>query len=331
MKESEVKKASGVVAPGNGNTNNNEEVDNVPVFRKKRIVIPLLILLLAVIASGTYWYVGLRAFVSTDDAYIDADRVSISSKMLGRVTELTVDEGDSVRKGQILVRLDNTDVQAQKQQAEAALSLAQVSVGLSTTNLEKAQEDFQRAKTQYAGGVVTKEQFDHAQKALSAAEAEHRIALARVETAKAQLAVAQTSLDNTIIASPIDGVVAKRWILRGDVVQPGQPIFSVYDVDNVWVTANFEETKLGEIRLNDPVEIDVDTYPDAKFSGVVFQIGNYTASEFSLIPPNNASGNFTKVTQRVPIKISVHQADSTGKGRLALLPGMSVEVKVKER
>ncbi len=331
MKDQHVKEVSDVVTPANGTPGGNEEIEEVPIFRKKRIVIPLLVILVAGVAGGWYWYVTLRSYVATDDAYIDANRVSISSKMLGRVTELAVDEGDSVHKGQILVHLDDTDVQAQKEQAEAALSLAQVSIGLSTTNLEKAQEDFQRAKTQYAGGVVTKEQFDHAQKALSAAEAEHRIALARVESAKAQLAVVQTSLANTVISSPIDGVVAKRWILRGDVVQAGQPIFSVYDIKNVWVTANFEETKLAEIHLDDPVEINVDTYAGTDFTGNVFQIGRYTASEFSLIPPNNASGNFTKVTQRVPVKISIRQADSSGKRHLALLPGMSVEVKIKER
>ncbi len=331
MKDLQRKEAAEIAAPGNGSSGRDEEIEEIPVFRKKRIVIPLLVILVAGVAGGWYWYVSMRSFVSTDDAFIDADRVSISSKMLGRVTGLSADEGDSVRKGQMLVRLDDTDVLAQQQQAEAALSLAQVSIGLSATNLEKAREDFQRAKTQYAGGVVTKEQFDHAQKALSAAEAEHRIALARVESARAQLAVVQTSVANTVIFSPIDGVVAKRWILRGDVVQPGQPILSVYDIHNVWVTANFEETKLAEIHLNDPVEINVDSYAGTAFTGNVFQIGTYTASEFSLIPPNNASGNFTKVTQRVPVKISIHRSDAPGKTPLALFPGMSVEVKIKER
>ena len=132
-----------------------------------------------------------------------------------------------------------------------------------------------------------------------------------------------------VIIASMNGVVAKRWVLAGDVVQPGQPIFTIYDVKNIWVTANLEETKLRHIHLNDPVQIDVDTYPGVKFSGKVFEIGNYTASEFSLIPPNNASGNFTKVTQRIPIKISIEDAPAQDGSKPILRPGMSVEVSVK--
>ena len=113
--------------------------------------------------------------------------------------------------------------------------------------------------------------------------------------------------------------------MTGDVVQPGQPIFSVFDVDNAWITANFEETKLSELRVNELVEITVDAYPNYHFVGRIREIGANTAAEFSLIPPNNASGNFTKVTQRVPVKIAVENHPSSK----PLLPGMSVEVRVK--
>jgi membrane fusion protein (multidrug efflux system) len=132
-----------------------------------------------------------------------------------------------------------------------------------------------------------------------------------------------------VIKSPMDGVAAKRWVLPGDVVQAGQPVFTLYDLKNIWVTANLEETKVGNLRVNDPVEIDVDAYPGMKFHGKVFQIGSYTASEFSLIPANNASGNFTKVTQRVPVKISLEQYGGAIGTNPVLKPGMSVEVSVK--
>ena len=313
-----------------GNGKGDELIEDVPLYRKKRVVFPLLVLLLGGIAAGWYWYTGLRAFVSTDDAYIDANRVSISTKMLGRVEELTADEGDTVSKGQVLVRLDDSDLRAQEEQGRAALSLAQVSVGLAQSNLEKAKDDFQRIKTQYTSKVVPKEQYDHAEKALSAAQAEYQIALARIQTAKAQLGIVKTQLQNCVISSPLDGVVAKRWILPGDVVQAGQPMLSVYDLKNVWVTANFEETKLAKIHMKDPVEIAIDTYPDLVFHGEVIQLGTHTASEFSLIPPNNASGNFTKITQRVPVKISLTQKDTGTAAHVSLLPGMSVEVKVKD-
>ncbi len=319
--------------PGDGEKSNNEDegIDQVPLYRSRRIIIPAFIVLLAAAAGAWYWYVSVRDFISTDDAYIDANRVSISPKILGRITHLTVDEADTVVIGQLLVQLDDTDIRAQKDQAVASLRLAEEGVTLARVNLARAQDDYQRAEQQYKNGVITKEQYDHAANALDAAHAENGIALSRVGTAKAQVAIVQTQLDNCAIVSPVDGRVAKRWVLAGDVVQPGQPIFSIYDRKETWVTANLEETNLHAVRLNDDVGISVDSYPGREFFGRVFQIGSSTAAQFSLIPPNNASGNFTKVTQRVPIKISIQERSAPDKPPAMLLPGMSVEVKVKVR
>ena len=305
-----------------------QSIDEVPLFKKKRVLIPLIILILAA-AAGIYWYIGTLSYSSTDDAYIDANRMSISSKILGRIVNLSAAEGDTVKQDQLLVKLDSTDIIAQINQAKAALGLARESINLTKVNVQKAEEDFNRAQTQFQDKIIPKEQFDHAKKALEAAKAEYDISLSKIGNAQAQLNVLTTQLQNTSIYSPMDGVVAKRWVLKGDVVQPGQPIFTVYNLNNVWVTANLEETKLGQVHLNDPVEISVDSYPNVSFSGKVFEIGNYTTSEFSLIPPNNASGNFTKVTQRVPVKISITDP-VTKNGRTPVLrPGMSVEVSVK--
>jgi membrane fusion protein (multidrug efflux system) len=316
----------------NPNGEGDESIAEVPLFRKKRVLIPLFLLIIVAAVGAWYWYVNLREFDSTDDAYVDGNRVSISSKMLGRIIQLTVDEGDSVKPGQVIVRLDDSDLRAQDEQAKAALAYARETVTLAKVNVDKAQDDYQRAKIQFNGNIIPKEQYDHAQKSMQAAQAQYSIALAQVGTARAQLGVVQTQLLNTTIAAPFDGVVSKRWVMAGDVVQPGQPIFSIYDLQHLWVTANFEETKLASLRLNDPVEISVDAYPDSHFEGKVIQLGANTASQFSLIPPNNASGNFTKVTQRVPVKISIEDADSSGQSRSPqLLPGMSVEVKVKVR
>jgi membrane fusion protein (multidrug efflux system) len=312
------------------NGEGDESIGEVPLFRKKQVLIPLF--LLVVVAAGVvwYWYVNLRGFDSTDDAYVDGNRVSISSKMLGRIIQLIVDEGDSVKAGQVIVRLDDSDLRAQEEQAKAALSYARESVTLARVNVDKAQDDYQRAKMQFDGNIIPKEQYDHAVKSLEAAQAQYSITLAQVGTARAQLGVIQTQLLNMTIAAPFDGVVSKRWVLAGDVVQPGQPIFSIYDLHHLWITANFEETKMASIHLNDPVEVSVDAYPDCRFEGKVIQLGANTASEFSLIPPNNASGNFTKLTQRVPVKISIEGKHSSGKSSSPqLLPGMSVEVKVK--
>jgi membrane fusion protein, multidrug efflux system len=312
--------------------NGDENINDVPLFRQKKIFIPALIILIAAIL-GIYWYIGQLAYVSTDDAVIDGNRLSVSSKILGRIMLLTVDEGDTVKQGQLLVQLDSTDLKAQELQARAALNLARESIKLSNVNLAKAQEDFNRAEQQFNENVIPKEQFDHIQKALEVAKAQLNIDKIKVETSKAQLNVIETQLLNTSIYSPMDGVLGKRWVLKGDVVQPGQPIYTIFDLKNIWVTAYLEETKLASINLGDKVEISVDAYPDQNFAGKVYQIGSNTASQFSLIPPSNASGNFTKVTQRVPIKISIEPADEPGQSdpsdNIKLLPGMSVEIKIK--
>ncbi len=309
-----------------GNGEADENIEDVPLFRKKRVIIPLFLVLIAAAIGGYYWYLNMQQFVYTDDSYVDANSVAISTKMLGRIVYLGTDEADTVKVGQVLVRLDASDLQAQKSSAEAELALAQQSVPLSEVQVNRATDDFNRASVQYKGGIITQEQYQHAQQALQAAKAEYAIAVAKISTAKARVGVINQQLQNTIVTSPIDGVVAKRWVLRGDVVQPGQPVFTIYNMGHIWITANLEETKLGHLHLGDPVEINVDAYPGVKFYGAVYQIGSYTASEFSLIPPDNASGNFTKVTQRVPIKISVEDPAT-----YVLRPGMSAEVTIRVR
>jgi membrane fusion protein (multidrug efflux system) len=299
---------------------------NKPFYKKKTFWIPLILLIIVAIA-GWSWYKSNAGFVSSDDVYVDADRMSVSSKILGRITNLYATDGDSVKAGQVLVRLDSTDLIAQKNQAIAALNLANETIPLSKVNIAKASEDFERAKLQLQKSIITKEQFDHAQKALEAANAELNINKSRIEAAKAQLDVILTQLKNTTLYAPMDGVVAKRWALEGNVVQPGEPIFSVYNMKEVWVTANLEETDLGHLSVGDKVSISVDSYPAILYTGEIFKIGTNTASQFSLIPPNNASGNFTKVTQRVPVKISIKQV--SGGYQPALLPGMSAEIKIK--
>jgi membrane fusion protein (multidrug efflux system) len=309
----------------------NQSIDAIPLYRKRRVVIPVTLVILAAVAGAWYWYVNLRNFVSTDDAYVDQNRVSISSKILGRVSSLTVDEGDTVTQGQLLVRLDDADLLAQKEQAVASLRFAEESVGLAKVNISRAQDDYARAEHQFKDDVITKEQYDHARSALEGARAEYGIAVSRIGTARAQVGVVQAQLENCAIASPVDGKVARRWVLRGDVVQAGQPIFSVYDRRETWVTANLEETNLQAVHLNQQVTIAVDGFPGRTYSGRVFQIGSSTAAQFSLIPPNNASGNFTKITQRVPVKISIVEERAAVDQPIELLPGMSVEVRIKVR
>ncbi len=314
--------------PMNGNEKN-KETKNKSILKRKRFWIPLSIIIIIIIAVW-YWYKGQIGFVSTDDAYIDGNKLSLASKMLGRITELYADENNNVSRGELLVRLDSTDLMAQRDQALISLRLAKDNIQLAQVNLNKAQIDFERAKQQLEEKIIPKEDYDHAQSALQSAQAEFDISRTKVGAAEAQLNVINTQLQNTSIYSPMSGVIAKRWVLKGDVVQPGQPIFSIYNLDSVWVTANLQETDLDNIKSGDNVEINVDSYPNDKFEGKVIQLGTNTASQFALIPPSNASGNFTKVTQRIPIKISIRQSDNNGNDdKVILLPGMSVEIKIK--
>ncbi|HSD64150.1 MAG TPA: HlyD family secretion protein [Ignavibacteriaceae bacterium] len=328
--KTESEKQSGIETdkiPMNGNDEKKNEKGSI--LKQKRVWIPLLVIVIAILAVW-YWYQGQIGFVSTDDAYIDGDKLSLASKMLGRITSLYADEGNNVRKGELLVRLDSTDLMAQRDQALISLKLSKDNIQLAQVNLNKAQNDFDRSKQQFEGKIIPKEEFDHAQSALQAAQAEFDISKTKISTAEAQLNVINTQLQNTSIYSPMNGVIAKRWVLKGDVVQPGQPIFSIYNLDSVWVTANLQETDLEDIKTGERVEVNVDSYPNDKFEGKVLQLGTNTASQFALIPPSNASGNFTKVTQRIPIKISVNQITNKGSNdKDVLLPGMSVEIKIK--
>jgi len=210
-------------------------------------------------------------------------------------------------------------------------------------SVAKAKEDFDRATAQYDGKVISKEQFDHAKKAFESSQAMLDASKAQVEVSKSQIGVAEsntktvaaqigileTSLKNTRIFAPASGRIAKRWMLPGDVVQPGQPVFTITRDSLFYVMAFFEETKVSGIHDGKKVEFTVDAFPDLKLSGKVINVGSNTAAQFSLIPPNNASGNFTKVTQRIPVKISIDEIKKmAGNTSFHFAAGMSVLVKI---
>lgn len=325
--------------------------------KRSKVLIPVIAIILIVLATAFYFYRDYAKYISTDDAKVDANNVSISSKMMGRIARLYADEGDSVKKGMLLVDLDSSDLVAQKKQtialkvqaqasqaqAEARYQFDQESIKVLEVNYEKTQEDLNRAKDQLKGGVITQEQYDHTRKAYEASEAQFvaaktqlvvsramiTSAMAAVGSANAQIGVINTQLGNTKLYSPMDGVVARRWLLPGDITQPGQSVFTLTESNKFWVIVYLEETKVGMINLGQDVRFTIDAYPGVEFNGKVFYIGSNTAAQFSLIPANNASGNFTKVTQRVPVKVSIDKVE--GKGNLKsypLLAGMSAVVKI---
>jgi membrane fusion protein, multidrug efflux system len=290
--------------------------------RKGPMILGRIVLVVAAAGAlgyGALWWLDSTAYVSTDDAAVDGRQVKLSSKMLGRIAELKAEEGDKVKSGQILVVLEDRDLKAQETQAAAGLAYARQNLELAKISLDKSRDDFERTSKLYSGGAATKEGYDHAQRALDTAQAQYSLAQASVDTSSAQLGVIEAQLLNISIASPIDGTVEKVTLNPGDLVQPGQTILSVNNLDTVWVTANYEETKVGRIKAEAQALITVDAYPGKVFKGKVEMI------RAGIVPSAFQIGEFTKTTQRVPVKIVL---TSQPEGAI-LLPGMSVEVKVR--
>ncbi len=308
-----------------------ETVNDAPKRKKSRLgsLIIGLVLISAVVGVGVWWYIKHSEFVTTDDAFVDAYKVTVSSQIPGRVVKLYIHEGDHIKKGQLLVKLDSSDYVARIRQAEVSLKEANLGIELARVKMEQAKINYDRAKEQYDAKVIPKEKYQNMEKAYEEARVGMMLANAKIPVIHSTLSTLRTSLSHTNIYAPMDGVAAKRWIMPGDVVTPGQGIFTVFGTEDIWVTSMFPENELYKIHLGDTAEIQVDAFPNAAFKGVFYQFGNSTASQFSLIPPDNASGNFTKVTQRIPVKMTIFQTDGDPAGKDELLPGMSVEVKVK--
>ena len=322
-----------------------------------KVYIPLAIVIIIVLAGAWLWYRDYSMYITTDDAHVDADNVSVSAKIMGRIATIYANEGDFVKQGMLMADLDSTDLIAQRNQTSAMKAQAQANLVQSETrfksdnislkvleiNLDRASEDMARAKKQSDGGVITTEQFDHIKKAFETASAQLEAAkgqllvsksmipsaTASVETANAQIKVLDTQLKNTKLYAPSDGVVAKRWLLAGDVVQSSQSVFTITVSKNLWIVAFLEETKISDIHAGQKVKFSIDAFPDVKFTGKIFLVGSSTASVFSLIPANNASGNFTKVTQRIPVRISIETASNNKElSSFNILSGMSAVVKI---
>ena len=254
------------------------------------------------------------------------------------------------------VQLVREKTEKDVQRAEAVLSASQARLKEAEANMHLATLDFKRVSKLYKSKTVSASEMDKVQAAYTLAQAglekaeeeinENRAKLKvarantgevtlkqrRVESLKgklkeatAELEAAQLKLDHTTVTSPIDGVVAKKISHIGEVIKAGQPIAVIIDLNNIWVEANLEETQVEHVRLGQSVDIEVDAYPNTKFTGKVVNIGAATASQFALIPENRSAGNFTKVTQRIPIKIEVIDPAEQ------LRPGMMVVVGIDTR
>jgi membrane fusion protein (multidrug efflux system) len=288
---------------------------------KKPVLIGGIVLTVLLIAGlgGLYFWISSFTYVYTDDAAIAGNHVSVSAKILGRVQNLTVDEGAQVAKGQLLVQLDDSDLRAQENQVSTGLVSAEQNVALKKVDLRGAQDDFDRANAQFKSGFISREQYDHAKSALDTAKVQNSIAVAQMGNTRAQLGVIQTQLQNTRINAPISGFIAKRSVMPGEVVQPGQTIFLINDLRHIWITADYEETKIRLVHPGESAEVFIDAYPGRPLKGRVIQVGANIAD-----PPFQISDS-TKTTQKVPVKILLNKVPDS----MVLLPGMSVETKIR--
>lgn len=277
--------------------------------KKKIIAISLGLVSLVVI----YLVFESIYFVSTDNATIQGHSLLISSKVPGVVTDVLVDENQKVKEGDVLVRLDARDYQNQ-------LALAEAEVGSSDARLKDNQTNFNRIKSLFAAGAVTQQQFDTAQTLLKTETKKNAAVQAQLEQAKLNIAY-------TEIKAPANGIIAKRSVEKGQVLPAGQAILGFISSESRWIIANYKETDLKRIQVGAEAKISVDALPNLKLKAVVDSISPSTGATFTLLPPDNATGNFTKVVQRIPIKLKILDLKTEDVDRLQV--GLSVIVDLK--
>lgn len=314
------------------------------MFSKKQII-TVTFLLLAGIGAGFWgikWWTYRKYHVTTDNAYVKGDIILISSRIPGTVTRVLVEDNWHVLPGQNLVKLDPNDYAVRLREMEASLNLAleevdehyaavesgQASVKLARSEYNQAKLDLKRAKALYEKGVVSRELYDRADTEYEVAKSKLKVALKELERAKAVLgreldgasyerAVVQKSLAQkqeaelnlsyTTVNSPVEGFITRKTVEVGHRIQPGQPLMAIVKLDDIWIEANYKETQLTHVRIGQPVEIEADIYPDYIYKGRVHSISSGTGAAFSLLPPENATGNWVKVVQRVPVKIILEE------------------------
>jgi len=331
------------------------------IFRRALLVLAVIALAAGVMPALRF-YRNFVTHVSTDDAYVDGTVALVSSRVSGTVIDLYVQDNWTVKEGQLLLKLDPRDFEVRVAQAEAQLARARQSVDemysgvdaatagvrLADSQLTMAQTDYQRAKALKEQGVASLESYDQAETALRVAVANkalasHQLEQARaalgqevgkdhtrysrpiVQQAEASVAAAKLDLTYTQIVAPFDGIVTHKTVHVGHRVQVGEPLMAIVPVKHLYVTANFKETQLTYVRVGQTAEIEADIYPGYLYHGHIDSISMGTGAAFSLLPPENATGNWVKVVQRVPVKIVFDQAIPDDK---PLRLGLSVEVSI---
>ncbi|QAY88777.1 efflux RND transporter periplasmic adaptor subunit [Pseudomonas sp. ACM7] len=339
---------------------NTQDTSN-PRKRKVMLIVLAIVVILAGVGVWGYHEFYGRWNESTDDAYVSGNVVEITPLVTGTVVSIGADDGDLVHEGQVLINFDPNDAEVglQSAQANLARTVRQVrglysnvdgmkaQVNAQQAEVQKAQDNFNRRKNLAAGGAISQEELSHArddltsaQNALANAKQQLKTTSALVDdtvvsshpdvmSAAAQLRQAYLNNSRSTLIAPVTGYVAKRSVQLGQRVQPGTALMAVIPLDQLWIDANFKETQLRDMRIGQPVDIEADLYgSDVKFSGTIDSLGAGTGSAFALLPAQNATGNWIKIVQRVPVRIHIN-AEELAKHPLRV--GLSTQVDVNLR
>lgn len=329
--------------------------------RRRGLLILTAVVAVVAIAYTAYWLLVARHYESTDDAYVASDIVQITSEVTGAVLGVRVDDTQTVERGQVLVELDPADARIAVDAAEAELAktVRQVRAQYAEadqlramiqerqTDLKKAQNDYARRQTLVSDGAVSGEELSHAQDtiaqakaALQATQRQLEATLAHIEgtslenhpdvlAAAAKLRDSSLALRRTTIRAPVSGIVAKRSVQVGQHINAGSPLLAVVPLDEVWIDANFKESQLKNVRVGQPVRVHADLYGnDVEYTGAVAGLSAGSGSAFALLPSQNASGNWIKIVQRLPVRIVL---DSAELKEHPLRVGLSMHAKIEVR
>ncbi len=329
--------------------------------RSRGVMLRLLgiVVLLAAIGWGLWYYFEARWYESTEDAYVNGNVVQITPQVPGTVVSIGADDGDLVHTGDVLVRLDPSDADVALAEARANLALtvrkvrglyssvsgAHADVAARSTAVDKARSDYRRRVALATSGAISAEELAHASDALTMAQnalvtAQQQYQTSKVlvddtvvashpqvQVAAAKLRAAYLADARTTLRAPVDGYVAKRSVQVGQRVQPGTPLMAVVPLQEVWIDANFKETQLTDMRIGQPARIESDVYGGSvEYRGKVANLGVGTGSAFSLLPAQNATGNWIKIVQRIPVRVVF--TDPAQLARHPLRLGMSLTVSV---
>lgn len=334
-------------------------VDNRGLSHKRKVALTILasIFIGLGIIWLIYWLIWGRYNEYTDDAYVNGNIVQIMPRVSGTVIGINTDDTYLVQQGQTIVTLDPSNMEIDLQRASAALAetvrqvkqlfenaeQAQANLILRNADLMKAQLDFKRRVGLVGERAISREELQHSKTAVAATQAQYDVALhslqaslalvensriythPMVESAKANFRTAYLNLQRTTIVAPVTGFVAKRNVQVGQQVSPSTAMMAIIPLKEIWVDANYKESQLERMRIGQPVTIYADAYPSVTYHGKIVGLSAGTGSAFALLPPQNATGNWIKIVQRLPVRIEL-QADELKKQPLQI--GLSIRATV---